>query len=139
MAKRATTAVLTAKRENTPADAAKLQEGGKIRDLEGKLELIGARLRHFRSLHQWTLRQLSEATDGLSIGYLSDIENGRTSPSIVNLFTIAAAFDLTLGEFLGENVAELTRAECELIEAYRNEDWRKLMHIAASKEARDGK
>ena len=36
MAKRATNAVSTAKRENTPADAAKSQEGGKIDDLEGK-------------------------------------------------------------------------------------------------------
>lgn len=97
------------------------------------LALVGSRLRHFRKVRDWTLRELSAETDGLSIGYLSDIENERTSPSIVNLLTIAAAFDLTLGEFLGENIAELSRAECELVEAYRNEDWRKLMYIAAMK------
>jgi transcriptional regulator with XRE-family HTH domain len=50
-------------------------------------------LRALRKVHGLKLRELSERT-GLSISFLSDIENGRTAPSLKTVERIANAYSI---------------------------------------------
>jgi len=71
----------------TPAKAAELtQDPPRARDgPEKTLELaIGRALRGFRRRQEVTVAELASRT-GLSIGMLSKIENGNTSPSLKTL------------------------------------------------------
>lgn len=63
---------------------------------ERNLELaIGRELRTCRQARRLTVKDLSEQT-GLSIGMLSKIENGVTSPSLTTLQTLSTALDIPL-------------------------------------------
>lgn len=57
-------------------------------DLANYLQLM-------RQSHNWTLREVAGKT-GLSISYLSDLERGRTLPSIETLEKLAAVYGMTL-------------------------------------------
>lgn len=59
---------------------------------------IGREVRSFRKAQQITVAELSELT-GLSIGMLSKIENGNTSPSLSTLQTLAHALSVPLTSF----------------------------------------
>ncbi len=59
---------------------------------------IGREVRAFRKAHGTTVAELSELT-GLSIGMLSKIENGNTSPSLSTLQTLANALSVPLTSF----------------------------------------
>lgn len=63
---------------------------------------IGLNIANCRKAKGKRLKDLSEAT-GLSIGYLSDIQVGRTDPTVATLYKIAAA--------LGVDPTELMRGE----------------------------
>lgn len=56
---------------------------------------IAAQIRELREAGDLTLAQVSEAS-GLSISYLSDLERGRTEPSLDALRAIARAYGLEL-------------------------------------------
>lgn len=60
---------------------------------------LGERLRELRQQHGLTLLQLSQQTT-LSVSYLSDLERGRTNPSIDTLERIAGAYRMLLGELM---------------------------------------
>ncbi len=63
---------------------------------ERNLELaIGREVRSYRQTQRLTVKELSEQT-GLSIGMLSKIENGVTSPSLTTLQTLANALNIPL-------------------------------------------
>jgi transcriptional regulator with XRE-family HTH domain len=59
---------------------------------------IGREVRAFRRKKEITVSELSDAT-GLSIGMLSKIENGNTSPSLTTLQTLANALSVPLTSF----------------------------------------
>ncbi|MFQ3184384.1 MAG: transcriptional regulator with XRE-family HTH domain [Alteromonas macleodii] len=59
---------------------------------------IGREVRTFRRKQEITVAELS-ATTGLSIGMLSKIENGITSPSLTTLQTLAHALSVPLTSF----------------------------------------
>lgn len=59
---------------------------------------IGREVRAFRKAQGTTVAELSEQT-GLSIGMLSKIENGNTSPSLSTLTTLANALSVPLTSF----------------------------------------
>ncbi|MGC1498297.1 MAG: XRE family transcriptional regulator [Sulfitobacter sp.] len=59
---------------------------------------IGREVRAFRRKQEITVADLSSAT-GLSIGMLSKIENGNTSPSLTTLQTLANALSVPLTSF----------------------------------------
>lgn len=59
---------------------------------------IGREVRGFRKAQGTTVAELSEMT-GLSIGMLSKIENGNTSPSLQTLQTLANALSVPLTSF----------------------------------------
>ncbi len=82
---------------------------------------LAERFRELRKERGWRLKDLAEATK-LSVPYLSDLERGRTNPSLDTLRTIANAFELSVHdlmqpvEFYGERTrAALPRGLSELL------------------------
>jgi len=61
--------------------------------------MTGESLRALRTSRGWTLRQLAAAA-GCSASFLSQIEQGKTSPSLVSIKEICRALGLTIAEFL---------------------------------------
>ncbi|WP_113912001.1 helix-turn-helix domain-containing protein [Roseovarius dicentrarchi] len=86
----------------TPARAAKLTQDphrSPKEDRENVLEIaIGRELRAHRRKQEITVAELSNRT-GLSIGMLSKIENGNTSPSLTTLQTLANALRVPITGF----------------------------------------
>jgi XRE family transcriptional regulator, regulator of sulfur utilization len=61
--------------------------------------LIGERLRELRKERELTLKNLADRS-GLSITYLSDVERGRTMPSLKMVQRVAEAFELSTTNLL---------------------------------------
>lgn len=57
------------------------------------------RLKELRTARQLTLKELAERSE-LSVSYLSDIERGRTVPTLATLETLANALAVTVIDFL---------------------------------------
>jgi transcriptional regulator with XRE-family HTH domain len=57
------------------------------------------RMKEVRTASDLTLKGLAERT-GLSVSYLSDIERGRTTPSLGTLETLATALGMTVIDLL---------------------------------------
>lgn len=57
------------------------------------------RLKELRMDRDWTLKGVAELT-GLSVSYLSDIERGRTTPTLNTLETIAQALEVSIIDML---------------------------------------
>ncbi len=76
------------------------QDPHRVREIsERNLEIaIGHEVRAFRRAQGMTVADLSQAT-GLSIGMLSKIENGITSPSLATLQALAHAFSAPITAF----------------------------------------
>ena len=62
---------------------------------------VGERIKQLRKEKKLTLKELSHKAD-ISISFLSDIENGRSNPSLERLKDIAEALDTTISYLLGE-------------------------------------
>ena len=77
------------------------QDPHRLRDIsERNLEAaIGREVRAFRRQQNLTVADLAQIT-GLSIGMLSKIENGITSPSLTTLQVLAHAFSVPVTAFL---------------------------------------
>jgi XRE family transcriptional regulator, regulator of sulfur utilization len=60
---------------------------------------LGERLRELRQQRGLTLLQLFHETS-LSVSYLSDLERGRTNPSIDTLTCIAKGYRISIGELV---------------------------------------
>lgn len=74
------------------------QEACDTPDATGPVEYKN-RLRQLRALHHLKLAQLAAKT-GLSVSYLSDLEHGRTMPSISTAQKLAEAYGITLSALL---------------------------------------
>jgi len=61
--------------------------------------LLGQRIRELRTLKGETLKDISISTK-LSVSYLSDMERGRTNPSLQSLETLAKHFNLSVTDLL---------------------------------------
>src|SRR3990170_1370473 len=61
--------------------------------------LVGAQIRRRRHDRNLTLAGVAELT-GLNIGYLSQLENDKASPSLETLASLAAALDVPIAWFL---------------------------------------
>lgn len=118
-----------------------LQDPHRLRDRpERRLEVaIGRAVRAFRLKQGITVADLAAAT-GLSLGMLSKIENGNTSPSLTTLQALAHALSVPLTAFLREyeerRVAVLTKAG-DGVELARegtraNHQYKLLGHIGAN-------
>ena len=58
------------------------------------LQILGARLRSQRRTHRLTLREVAEQS-GLSVPFLSKVENGGATPSLTSLFALARVLGTT--------------------------------------------
>lgn len=77
------------------------QDPHRVRDGEREKVLevaIGRQVRSFRRQQEVTVAELA-GTTGLSIGMLSKIENGNTSPSLTTLQTLANALSVPITSF----------------------------------------
>lgn len=74
---------------------------------------IGDRIKALRKELSLTLKDLSEKAN-ISISFLSDIENGRSNPSLERLNDIAKALDTTTSYLLGENQLVNEKNETQL-------------------------
>ncbi len=77
---------------------------------------IGGRIKAHRQAHHFTLKQLAERV-GCSDAYLSQIENGRVSPSIASLKKIADALHTKITDFFveGQNDEPVVMSPAERI------------------------
>lgn len=91
---------------------------------------IGNRIRNLRMAKNLTVTQLAKKAY-ISQSYLSDIETGRTAPSLDKLKIICETLEISLSEFFGsvpelpaeiiklvENVKKLTEDEIELLSRF---------------------
>jgi len=62
---------------------------------------VGGRMRRQRISRGLSVRALA-ANAGITAGALSQIENGKSSPTVTTLKKVLAAMGLTLGEFFGQ-------------------------------------
>ena len=62
---------------------------------------IGKRLRDLRGAHELSLRQLAKLI-GASPSLLSQIENGKVTPSVDTLYLLAGALSTPVASFFGE-------------------------------------
>ncbi|HEV7252780.1 MAG TPA: XRE family transcriptional regulator [Mesorhizobium sp.] len=65
---------------------------------EGGPDFLGSEVRDLRKARSLTLAQLSTVTD-LSVGYLSEVERGRATPSVAALHRIARGLGVSIGWF----------------------------------------
>ncbi|QIB27929.1 helix-turn-helix domain-containing protein [Caloranaerobacter azorensis] len=63
--------------------------------------MVGKRIKMLRKERGLSLKELSKKTD-ISISFLSDIENGRSNPSLERLKDIARGLNTTVSYLLGE-------------------------------------
>lgn len=70
--------------------------------MELNYKLIGHRMRSMRKLRKLTQAELAEHT-GLSVPYISHIENGIKQVSLQALFKVAEALECTADRLLYEN------------------------------------
>jgi transcriptional regulator with XRE-family HTH domain len=73
---------------------------------------LGKRIKALRNTNDMTLKDLSEKI-GISISFLSDIENERSSPSLERLQDIADGLGTTVSYLLGEEKREYTSHDIE--------------------------
>lgn len=62
---------------------------------------IGKKLKSLRGEKEFTLKQLSQLT-GISISFISDIENGRRIPGLENLKKLAKGLSVSSSELIAE-------------------------------------
>jgi len=70
-------------------------------------------------------------TCGISVSYLSDIERGRTEPSLHVLRQLAGALGVQMVEFFDADSHDLTEDEWNLLNHYRQRNWRYVFNIIA--------
>ena len=70
---------------------------------ERRRPAVGAQVKRWRTERALTLANVAERT-GLNIGYLSQIENDKASPSLTCLASIGAALDVPIAWFLIDEV-----------------------------------
>ncbi|MDG4831015.1 cupin domain-containing protein [Solwaraspora sp. WMMD1047] len=73
-------------------------------DGAGRPDLVGSRMRQFRTERGLTLRGLASRS-GLSIGFLSQVERGVSSIGLTALNSVAAALDRPVAEFFNDEPA----------------------------------
>jgi transcriptional regulator with XRE-family HTH domain len=89
---------------------------------------IGKRIRNLRKSKNMKVKELAQKAY-ISQPYLSDIENGRTTPSLDKLTTICDALGITLAEFFGYE-SELTPDLMRLLENMKKLTEEERSHLA---------
>lgn len=105
----------------------KTPEGEKIQEKDGSdvqsgevlaRVVLGRTLKEMRKRKLLTITQLALYT-GLSVGYLSNVERGQTSPTVDNLRKICGELDVSMSEVLEQKPDErplVRRSDCSVSE-----------------------
>lgn len=107
-----------------------------IESSAGLSTLVGERLKQVRERFGLSQRELARRSD-VTNGTLSNIEQGRVSPSITSLEKILNAFPMSLQEFFSENleISPSIYREGQFVEIHKNDtDYRILPLTDASQE-----
>jgi transcriptional regulator with XRE-family HTH domain len=83
----------------TNADRGGIADAGTTTVRRPRRPLVGAEIRRWRAQRGLTLAQVADRS-GLNIGYLSQIENDKASPSLESLAAIGDALDVPVAWFL---------------------------------------
>lgn len=83
---------------------------------DSQVDSIADRLKRLRNERGWSLERLSTAC-GVSRSMLSQIERGQANPTLAVALRIAAAFEMTIGELVGD-----ARKRSSAIEVIRADD-----------------
>ena len=75
---------------------------------------LGRRMREFRKSHGWSLRSMADRA-GLSIGLISLIERGRSSPSIRSLRLLAGALEVPMEWFFQDRRATMKTTHSQVL------------------------
>ena len=70
-----------------------------VRQFATELSAFGQRIRQYRSQRGMTQQQLAEAA-GLDRKTVSRVENARFSPTLANVFALAAALGVTVTDLI---------------------------------------
>jgi len=89
---------------------------------------VGAQVRRWRSVRGLTLAQVA-ARSGLNVGYLSQIENDKASPSLAVLGSLADALDVPPAWFLMGDVAPPTVVRAAERPVGREDDGERLLNV----------
>lgn len=81
-------------------------------------EVVGEEIRHLRNAKELKLSDLGDMT-GLSVGYLSQIERGISSPSVKALHSISRALGVTISWFFKDTDTENTSERRHIVRAER--------------------
>lgn len=76
------------------------------------MDELGKRLKEHRKKDGLTLAEVKEKSD-LSISYLSDLERGRTNPSLDTLKQLAGIYKTTVSELMEETESNRSSEELE--------------------------
>lgn len=85
--------------------------GGPVDGAVRRAPAVGRQIRRWRAERGLTLAKVADAA-GLNVGYLSQIENDKASPSLTCLASVAAALEVPIAWFLVDETRapEVTRA-----------------------------
>lgn len=97
---------------------------------------IGGRVRAMRRNREWTLQEVANKS-GLSVSYLSDIERGRTNPSMATAAKLAEVFGMELAELFEGAELALSAGEYRLLDAWRSGKWAELLALVSAKIAEE--
>ncbi|WP_229672157.1 helix-turn-helix domain-containing protein [Pullulanibacillus camelliae] len=89
---------------------------------------IGMRIQNIRKSKNLKVTELAKMAY-ISQPYLSDIERGRTTPSLDKLQTICEALDISLGDFFG-NASEFSPELIQLLENIKRLTEEERTHLA---------
>jgi len=82
--------------------------------------MIGSKLRDLRKSKKMSLKTLSNST-GISITFLSDIEHGRSNPSIDSLKAISKTFNVNPSYFIDDSDSSIS-VDSEILELIKDYD-----------------
>lgn len=68
------------------------------------MQRFGEKLRALRKQRGMTLRELAEALEFATHGYLGDLESGRRQPSLELAIKIADLFEVTIDQLARDNL-----------------------------------
>lgn len=89
-------------------------------DFKGQSVRLGGRLKALRKKRLLTITQLALYT-GLSVGYLSNVERGQSSPTVENLGKICRGLGVSVVDVLSENARERDLIPCAEARFYKRE------------------
>lgn len=72
--------------------------------------MIGKNIRQIRKSKNMSINKLSKIS-GVSLGFLSDIENGKTNPSLDTLEKIAIGLQVEMKDFFEHNSSQINKED----------------------------